>query len=149
MDIHALVVDDSGIMRKMVMRSLSQSGLANFTFTEACDGADALEKFDPETISMMFVDWNMPNMPGIDLIRAVRSAEVDDHVPIVMITTESTMDKIEEALDQAGVDSFIVKPFTVDVLRKKLTPLFEKITAEIEGKSKGGGFFGKLAKAMN
>ena len=140
MDINALVVDDSGIMRKMVMRSLTQSGLANFTFTEACDGLDALEKFEDGKTNIMFVDWNMPNMSGIDCVRQIRADE-KGHTPIVMITTESTMGKVEEALDEAGVDCYIVKPFTPDVLQKKLQALFDKIS---EG-SKKGGFFGKLA----
>ncbi|MBM3958093.1 MAG: response regulator, partial [Gemmatimonadetes bacterium] len=64
MEINALVVDDSGIMRKMVMRSLAESRLAQFTFTEAQDGADALTKFRDAAFDMLFVDWNMPNMSG-------------------------------------------------------------------------------------
>lgn len=144
MDIHALVVDDSGIMRKMVMRSLTQANLAQFTFTEAEDGLDALEKFGQNEVGIMFVDWNMPNMSGIDFIKKVRGIE-KTHTPTVMVTTESTMGKVEEALDQAGVDTFIVKPFTPEVLQKKLEPLFEKLTEA--GKS-GGGFFGKLASKL-
>jgi two-component system chemotaxis response regulator CheY len=142
MDIHALVVDDSGIMRKMVMRSLRESKLANFTFTEAADGSDALEKFDPDSIQMCFVDWNMPNMNGVDFVRAVREQE-SNHIPVVMVTTESTMGKVEEALDDAGADCFIVKPFTTEVLQKKLTPLFDALA---EAQASGGGFFGKLAE---
>jgi len=111
MQIRALVVDDSGIMRKMVMRALRESGLAQFTFTEAGDGVEALEKYDPAQIDMLFVDWNMPNMNGIELIHKIRSMEAR-HTPIVMITTESTMGKIEEALGQVKVDQYIAKPFT-------------------------------------
>ncbi len=141
MDINALIVDDSGIMRKMVMRTLDETELANFTFTEAKDGLDALEKFDARTINMMFVDWNMPNMSGIEFVRKIRDDETG-HIPIVMVTTEGTMAKVEEALDEAQVDSYVVKPFTAEVLRKKLQPVIEKIPA---GKKSGGGFFGKLA----
>jgi len=141
MDIHALVVDDSGIMRKMVMRSLREAELANFVFTEAVDGQDGLDKFDPDKMGMVFADWNMPNMSGIDMVREIRRKQ-KKHVPIVMITTEGTMGKVEEALDTAGVDGYVVKPFTVDTLQKKLTPLFDKLS-DAQGKSKG--FFGKLA----
>lgn len=145
MEIHALVVDDSGIMRKLVMRSLIESKLANFMFTEGKDGLDALTQFDPQKINMIFVDWNMPNMNGIDFVRKIRSTQ-QNHVPIVMITTESTMGKVEEALDQAGVDCFIVKPFNTEVLQKKLTPLFERLAA---GDKKSDGFFSKLAAKLN
>ncbi len=140
MQINALVVDDSGIMRKMVMRTLVESRLAQFTFTEAVDGLDALEKFDPKKTAMMFVDWNMPNMSGIDFVRKIRATE-KRRVPVVMITTEGTMGKVEEALDEAKVDSYIVKPFTAEVLKKKLEPLFAKFADKKQAK----GFFGKLA----
>jgi two-component system chemotaxis response regulator CheY len=145
MQINAMVVDDSGIMRKLVMRSLLEAKLADFIFTEAKDGLDALNLFNAETTQMMFVDWNMPNMSGIDLVRKIRSTQTR-HVPIVMITTESTMGKIEEALDQAGADCFIVKPFTPEIVKKKLEPLFDRIA---EAEKKPGGFFSKLAAKIN
>jgi len=141
MDIRALVVDDSGIMRKMVMRSLQEAGLANFTFTEASDGAEALEKFDPAIIDMLFVDWNMPNMNGIELIERIRAQE-DGHTPIVMITTESTIGKMDEAMEKAKVDKYIAKPFTTEALQKRLGPLFEELAGP-----KKKGFFQKLAGA--
>lgn len=144
MDIHAMVVDDSGIMRKMVMRSLIESKLANFMFTQAVDGEDALAKFDPAIIQMMFVDWNMPKMTGIELIRKIRET-APTHVPIVMITTEGTMGRVEEATGECGVDGYVVKPFTVEVLQKKLEPLFEKIRISQE---KPKGFFTKLAEKL-
>ncbi|MFP4107004.1 MAG: response regulator [Phycisphaerae bacterium] len=146
MEISALIVDDSGIMRKMVMRALRETDLANFVFTEAQDGVDALEKFDPEKINMIFVDWNMPNMNGIDFVKKVRS-EQKRHIPVVMVTTESTVGKVEEALNEARVDCFIVKPFTPEVLEKKLEPLFTKIAAA--AKKKSDGFFGKIAKSLS
>lgn len=142
MDLRAMVVDDSGIMRKLVMRSLVESKLADFMFTEACDGRDALTKFDPSSIDILFVDWNMPNMSGIELVRAIRSSQ-KHHVPIVMVTTEGTMGRVEEALDQCGVDSYIVKPFTSDIVRQKLEPLFSQMA---EARKKPDGFFGKLAQ---
>ena len=142
MEVNALVVDDSAIMRKMVMRSLRESSLADFTFAEASDGVEGLKQFQPGQTNILFVDWNMPNMSGIEFVREIRSSQ-QHHVPIVMITTESTMEKVEEALDQAGVDCFIVKPFTTEVLEKKLSPLFEKMT---DAAKKPGGFFANLAE---
>lgn len=145
MEINAMVVDDSGIMRKMVMRSLTQTGLANFKFVEGTDGADALSKFEPGVTEMIFVDWNMPNMSGIEFVKKVRELE-DEHTPVVMITTESTMGKVEEALEEAGVDCYIVKPFTPEVLQKKLEPMFKQIR---EAGQSQGGFFAKLASKIN
>ncbi len=142
MDINALVVDDSGIMRKLVMRNLAESRLARFTFTEAVDGLDGLKKLDPKHTDMIFLDWNMPNMDGIEFTRKVR-ATIKRHILIVMITTEGTMGKVEEALDKAGADGYVVKPFTAEVLRKKLEPLLDKLA---QTQKKSGGFFGKLAK---
>lgn len=144
MKLNAMVVDDSGIMRKMVMRSLNESGLAEFEFTEAGDGVEALAAFDPAVTNVMFVDWNMPNMTGIELVREIRSTQTR-HIPIIMMTTESTMAKVEEALDEAGVDCFIVKPFTPEVLQKKLGPLFGNAGG---GEKKSSGFFGKLAEKL-
>jgi len=144
MNIHALVVDDSGIMRKMVMRSLKEAKLANFTFTEASDGVEALEKFAPKVIDMLFVDWNMPNMNGIDLIRKIRSME-KHHTPIVMITSESTIGKMDEAMHEVNVDKYIAKPFTAEDLQKRLGPLFDKLAGQQEKK----GFFSKLAAALD
>jgi two-component system chemotaxis response regulator CheY len=144
-DIHAMVVDDSGIMRKMVMRSLNDTKLATFVYTEATDGADALTKFDPQTIQMLFVDWNMPKMNGIDFVRKVRGEKASD-VPIIMITTEGTMGKVEEAMSQCGVNGYVVKPFTVEMLQKKLEPIFDKLA---EAKQKPAGFFGKLADKLS
>lgn len=145
MDINALVVDDSGIMRKLVMRSLMETQLAQFIFTEAKDGQDAVNQFDPDKFDIVFADWNMPNMTGIEMVKHIR-ANFTKHVPIVMITTEGTMGKIEEALDQCGADGYIVKPFTTDVMKQKLTPLFDKIS---EAKSaKNSGFFNKLAAKL-
>ena len=142
--VNALVVDDSGIMRKMVMKNLSMSGLAEFTFAQAADGVEALKIFDPETTDVMFVDINMPNMGGLELVRKVREIETR-HVLIVMITSEKTMGKVEEALDDAGADGYIAKPFTSIVLHKKLKPLFDELA---QARKPKGGFFSRLASKL-
>jgi two-component system, chemotaxis family, chemotaxis protein CheY len=142
MELNALVIDDSGIMRKMVMRALTESQLAKFQFTEAEDGVDGLAKFNPKTTDIVFVDWNMPNMDGIDLVQRIRSQVVKRHVPIVMVTTEKLVGKVEEALEY-GVDCFISKPFTAEGMEKRLAPLLEKIQGS-QASSGGGGFFKRL-----
>ncbi len=153
----ALVIDDSRVMRNMVMQALNKANLAEFEFVEAEDGQDGLKKFDPEEIHIGFVDWNMPNINGIDFVRAVRSKEEDGElrIPLVMVTSEKTMSKIEEALDEAGADSFITKPFTPEELSAKLKKVIEKAghvairrarerREAQEAAPKSGGFFGGL-----
>jgi two-component system, chemotaxis family, chemotaxis protein CheY len=145
MKLRALVVDDSRVMRGMVMQALLRTGLAEFEFTEAGDGDEALEKFNPRHTDIMFVDWNMPHVSGIDFVRKVRAAGNSGHIPIVMITSEKTIGKIEEALDEAGADEFVTKPFTTDVLRRKLAPLIQGIAdAKASHSSQPRGFFSKL-----
>lgn len=127
--LNALVIDDSRIMRQMVMESLRKAKLAEFEFVEAEDGQVALSKLAENDIHIAFVDWNMPNMSGIDFVRAVRAAEKrdgQDAIPLVMVTSEKTLGKVEEALDEAGADSFISKPFTVETMEVKLKKVVEK-----------------------
>ena len=143
MKLRALVVDDSRVMRSMVMKEVSASGLAEFEFTEAEDGADALKKFHPNKIDIAFVDWNMPNMSGIEFVRRVRAMGKTEHIPLVMVTSEKTMGKIEEALDEAGANAFVSKPFTSEMLDRKLSPLVKDIE---ERNSSHGGFFSKLKR---
>ena len=142
MDLNALVIDDSGIMRKMVMRGLNEAELATFHFTEAEDGVDGLAKFNPRATDIVFVDWNMPNMDGIDLVQRLRAQFPKRYLPIVMITTEKLVGKVEEALEN-GVDCFISKPFTAEGIQKRLAPVIDKLR---QGQpSGGGGFFKRFA----
>ncbi len=130
--LNALVVDDSRVMRGMVMETLRKTGLADFHFVEAEDGYDALNKMATNSIHIAFVDWNMPNMTGIDFVRAGRANALrndEDPVPMVMVTSEKTMGKIQEALDEAGAEGFISKPFTADEMKRKVTKAVEKALA--------------------
>jgi two-component system chemotaxis response regulator CheY len=153
--LRALIVDDSGVMRKMVMKGLSDAKLAAFEFVEAADGQEALAKFDPKAIDIGFIDWNMPNMNGVDFVREIRALYGGgmSGVPLVMVTSEKTMGKIEEALDEAGADAFICKPFTVEELQSKLKKTIERagirrIRREAAEKKKqqeqSGGLLAKL-----
>ncbi len=114
--IKALVVDDSKIMRSQVKRALSQLLIADFEFVEAMDGEDALEKFNDD-IQMLFVDWNMPKMTGVELARAIRDKGYDD-IPIIMVTAEKSMGKVDKALNEGGANEYITKPFTADKMAK-------------------------------
>ncbi|MBK8250707.1 MAG: response regulator [Gemmatimonadetes bacterium] len=109
-----LVVDDSATMRRILINSLQRIGYS--TCVEAGDGAEALEKFDP-TIEFVITDWNMPNMSGIEFTKALRQAA--PAVPILMVTTRSVREDIIAAIE-AGVNNYVVKPFTPQVLKEKI-----------------------------
>ncbi len=160
MKVQALVVDDSAVMRKIVIKSLNEAKFCEMEFVEAGDGADALQKLGEAPFDIAFVDWNMPNMTGIDFVREVRAIERredKEKMPMVMVTSERTIAKIEEALDEAGADGFISKPFTVEELQRKLKPMIEKaqrlcvarnrpapVAAAAAAPQKSGGLFSKL-----
>jgi two-component system chemotaxis response regulator CheY len=111
----ALVVDDSGTMRKIVIRALNAVGIKETV--EAGDGVEALEIFQKTPVSLVLTDWNMPNKSGIELTRDIRA--LGSKVPIYMITTEAEKTRVVEAI-QAGVNDYLVKPFTQDALQEKL-----------------------------
>jgi two-component system chemotaxis response regulator CheY len=111
-----LVVDDSATMRRIVVNSLNRIGFADTV--EAGDGQEALELFGPE-IGCVITDWNMPQMTGIDFVRALRAHPDGATVPILMVTTRSVREDILAAIE-AGVNNYIVKPFTPPVLKEKI-----------------------------
>lgn len=111
-----LVVDDSATMRRIIVNSLQRIGFTEYV--EAGDGEEALQRFD-DSISCIISDWNMPNMTGIDFVRELRARPDGGNVPVIMITTRSVREDIIDAA-QAGVNNYIVKPFTPQVLREKI-----------------------------
>lgn len=123
-----LVVDDSATMRRIVVNSLSRIGYGDTV--EAGDGAEALSLFDP-SIDCVITDWNMPTMSGIDFVRGLRSRSDGKNVPVLMVTTRSVRADILEAVE-AGVNNYIVKPFTPPLLK-------EKIEAVLRSASSGAG----------
>ncbi len=110
-----LVVDDSGTMRKIVIRALNAAGFSDTV--EAGDGAEALTVFQSSQIGLVMTDWNMPNKSGIELTRDIRAA--GSKVPIFMVTTEAEKGRVVEAI-QAGITDYLTKPFTQDDLKAKL-----------------------------
>lgn len=124
--LNALIVDDSTTIRKMIIRSLSQTGLADFTFTEAEDGVDALDKYRAGETEILFVDMNMPRMGGLDFIRALR-AKHKKCPPMVMITAESSQERLAEAINEPGVNAFLLKPVDRDRLQIGLRKLVNSI----------------------
>jgi two-component system chemotaxis response regulator CheY len=116
----ALVVDDSSTTRLIIGRILRESGVE---VVEAGDGREALARLqDAPDVGLMLVDWNMPVMDGLELVKAVRADRAYDHVRIMMVTTETEQDQVVRAL-QAGADEYLMKPFTKEVLAAKLSLL--------------------------
>lgn len=113
-----LVVDDSAMMRKIVIKNIREAGF-DVAVVEASDGKDGLEKFQQETFDVVLTDWNMPNMDGVTMVKEIRKIDPEKKVPIVMVTTEGSADKVKEAV-LAGANNYIAKPFTADRLREKL-----------------------------
>ena len=114
---NVLIVDDSSTMRKIIARSLRQAGFVVGEVFEAGDGIEGLNSLDANKVDLVLSDINMPNMDGLEFVRAVRGK--GSKVPIVMITTEGGEDVINEAIASGATDS-IRKPFTPEQLQEKL-----------------------------
>jgi two-component system, chemotaxis family, chemotaxis protein CheY len=120
-----LVVDDSATMRRIVINSLQRIGFNDTV--EAADGQEALAKFDP-SIKFVITDWNMPNMSGTEFTKVLRSRDDGRHVPVLMVTARSVKEDILTAME-AGVNNYIVKPFTPQVLKEKIDALLPAAAA--------------------
>jgi two-component system chemotaxis response regulator CheY len=112
-----LLIDDSAVMRKMIQRNILQSGLIVDEFVEAGDGKEGLEKLAAKPVDLILCDWNMPNMTGIEFVKALRGS--GNNTPIVMVTTEGSDAKVEEA-KSSGANGYLTKPFTPEQLKTKL-----------------------------
>ncbi len=118
-----LVVDDFSTMRRIVRNLLKELGYTNVD--EAEDGVVGLQKLKGSNFQFVITDWNMPNMTGIELLRAVRADQGLKHLPVLMITAEAKKENIIEAA-QSGASGYIVKPFTAATLEEKMSKIFEK-----------------------
>ncbi|KZC17905.1 histidine kinase [Rhodanobacter sp. FW510-R12] len=123
-----LVVDDFSTMRRIVRNLLVELGFSNPLIQEADDGEGAIAMLRSQPFDLVVTDWNMPNMTGIDLLRAIRAEASLKGLPVLMVTAENNRDQIIAAA-QAGVNGYIVKPFTAITLQEKLTKIFERIAA--------------------
>ncbi len=112
-----LFVEDSPTMRRIIANSLRQVGFEEII--EAENGVDALEKVEGRAIDLVVTDWNMPEMNGAELVKTLREMPPYAEVPIIMITTRGMKDDVMTAM-KLGVDGYIVKPFTPEVLQEKL-----------------------------
>jgi two-component system chemotaxis response regulator CheY len=119
-----LVVDDFSTMRRIVKNLLRDLGFTNIQ--EADDGNTALPMLQSGDFDFVVTDWNMPGMQGIDLLKAIRADAKLAHIPVLLITAEAKKEQIVMAA-QAGVNGYIVKPFTAATLKTKLDKIFERL----------------------
>jgi len=119
-----LVVDDFSTMRRIVKNLLRDLGFTNMQ--EADDGSTALPMLQNGDFDFVVTDWNMPGMQGIDLLKAIRADKKLAHIPVLLITAEAKKEQIVMAA-QAGVNGYIVKPFTAGTLKTKIDKIFERI----------------------
>ena len=123
-----LVVDDFSTMRRIVRNLLAELGFASANMQEAEDGNSALAVLRSSPIDFVVTDWNMPGMTGIDLLRAIRADPALKSLPVLMVTAENSREQIIAAA-QAGVNGYIVKPFTAVTLKEKIDRIFERLVA--------------------
>jgi two-component system chemotaxis response regulator CheY len=119
-----LVVDDFSTMRRIVKNLLRDLGFTNIQ--EADDGSTALPMLQNGDFDFVVTDWNMPGMQGIDLLKAIRADSSLAHIPVLLITAEAKKEQIIMAA-QAGVNGYIVKPFTAGTLKTKIDKIFERL----------------------
>jgi len=119
-----LVVDDSSTMRRIIVNTLARLGYKDVI--QAADGVEAWEALQKnDDIGVVITDWNMPNMNGLELVKKIRAQEKYKLMPIIMVTTEGGKKEVIIAL-KAGVNNYIVKPFTPQVLKEKLEGVLGK-----------------------
>ena len=125
--VKVLVVEDFPTMRRIVRNLLEQLGFEQIE--EAEDGAQALDRLRSGGFGLVISDWNMPNMEGIELLRHLRKEpEPLKDIPFLMVTEDAEKEKVIEAI-KAGVDNYVVKPFTAEILKEKLEKIAEKKTS--------------------
>lgn len=119
-----LLVDDSRTIRNIEKKTFAQLGYSDVM--EAADGVEALKQIGETRPDLVLIDWNMPNMDGITLVRKIR--ETDKTLPLIMCTTEGEKSRVIEAI-QAGVNNYVVKPFTPETLKEKVEATMAKVGA--------------------
>lgn len=120
-----LIVDDFSTMRRIIKNLLRDLGFNNTQ--EADDGTTALPMLQKGDFDFVVTDWNMPGMQGIDLLKAIRADDKLKNIPVLMVTAEAKREQIIAAA-QAGVNGYVVKPFTAATLKEKLDKIFERLS---------------------
>lgn len=123
MILNILIADDSAVMRKIIIKAIKSGRFKNSRISEVCDGVEGLKLFEPGKFELLLIDWHMPNLNGVEFIRKIKQINTHQRVTIIMVTTEGSAAKMEEALN-AGADNYIIKPFTSKQLEQKLMKYF-------------------------
>ena len=123
MPLNVLIVDDSSAIRMILRRVMTKCELPIGNVTEAGDGVEALAKMQTDDVGLVLCDINMPNMDGIEFLERVRADDTYKAVPVVMITTEGSAERVTRALE-LGANGYIKKPFTADQIKEKVSGLF-------------------------
>lgn len=118
-----LAIDDSPTMRRIIINTLKRAGYDDIV--EAGDGKEAIAKLKVENVNFVITDWNMPEMDGLTFVNTIRAMDEYKNLPILMVTTRSVKEDIVEAL-KAGVNNYIVKPFTPETLKQKIVETISK-----------------------
>ena len=118
-----LTVDDFSTMRRIIKNMLRQLGYTNIV--EAADGSEALSLLQREKVDFVISDWNMPNMSGLDLLKAIRADDNLKPLPVLLVTAEALKENVVEAL-KAGVNNYVIKPFTAETLKEKIDAIFKE-----------------------
>ena len=120
MDVNILIVDDFGTLRRIIRNALKQGGYDNFSESE--NGKDALEKLKSGGYDLILSDWNMKEMGGLELLNAVRADKELRRIPFLMITAEGAKENVLKAI-KGGVNGYIIKPFTPEMLLTKIAKI--------------------------
>jgi len=123
-DLKILAVDDSPTMRRIIMNTLKRAGFNDVI--EATDGKDAITKLKVEKFDFVITDWNMPEMDGLTFVTSIRADPDLQSLPILMVTTRSVKEDIIQAM-KAGVNNYIVKPFTPETLAEKINQVLQSV----------------------
>ncbi len=118
-----LVVDDSSTMRRIIINTLNKLGYTQII--EASNGREGMDRLASAPVDLVITDWNMPEMTGIEFIRSIRGGDKTRNLPVLMVTTNAAKDDIVEAL-KAGVNNYVVKPFTPDTIKEKIEAVLAK-----------------------
>lgn len=123
MALDVLIIDDSAAIRKILQRVLIQANIGVGKIHEANDGQEGLARMASESVSLVLSDINMPNMDGLEFLKAVKANPDWKGVPVLMVTTEGGQDKVIQAL-QLGASGYVKKPFTPEQIKEKLATAF-------------------------